>query len=450
MKIKTIIIGLLFFISISSIAQNVITKVVADAKTKFPLDFVNIYSENKKVNLLSTLKGKFTINSDLNIKAYIFNKTGYVTKKLTYDELLKLDTVFLYENPVELQEVDITAKKLEEVVKDKRFYVDDYLVLPNYDFLIITYKVNIKGFEISYYKKDHGITCTKKIKTEYNQHLFKDCFSNYHLVTNACSRQIYFPTDSSFEFLNPVRKTYFDSTLSKIVLRIDSQFIYKSERPDITYKGTYFNTNYHSPFLTYVSLYHQKKTDLFTAVYSKEMREMIQSEARDSKMKEKHVEVIGTKRLGDGSYSTASREVGSSRQSIESSTSFFIETAAGPIYAPIYKKQDTIIVLNFQEDEIVFLSRYGTVLKTIPMIGLSKYHHFEAYYDEIKQLFYVTQTQNDTHVIKRLNVYTGKFDRTIQLERPFPKNIQIVNNKMYYQVKEHEWDDTSYIYLQNL
>lgn len=439
MKINFFI-SLILLTRISSIAQTISTKVVADSKTKLPIEFVNIYSDNKKVNVLSTLKGKFTISSDLNVKSYIFNKTGYLIKSIIYEDLVKLDTVFLFEKPVQLNEIDITVKKLEEVVKDKRFYVDDYLVLPNYDFLILTYKINIKGFEVSYYKKDKGITCTKKFKNEYNQHLFKDCFDNYHLVTNACSRQFYFTNDTSFDFLPPFRKSYFDSTLSKVILRLDSQFIYKTENPPSTHKGTYFNTTFHSPYLTYISLFRKKISELYTVVYNKEMREMIQSELGDSR---RNQQILEDGKMNANSYSQSS-------QSREASNSFFIETAIGPIYAPIYNKNDTLIILNFQEDRIVFLDKSGVLLKMINIENFPRYHQFQAYYDEKAQKFYVTVQDNNSHYIKRLNVYTGKFDRTEQLERPFPKNIQIINNRMYFQVKEHEWDDTSYIYLQNL
>ncbi len=348
-----------------------------------------------------------------------------------------MDTVFLVQKAVELNEVEITVKKLEEVVKDKRFYVDDYLVLPNFDFLIITYKINIKGFEVSYYKKDRGITCSKRIKDEFNEHLFKDCFNNFHLVTHACSRQFYFNTDSTFEFLPAYRKSKFDSTLSKVIVRIDSQFIYKNDNPSKTFTGTYFNTTSFSSFLTYTSLYNKHRSELYTVVYDKDIRTMIESEMADSKRNQAAVQAIDGK--------------ASSNQSREASSKFFLENIVGPIYAPMFKKNDTLIVLNFQEDIIVFLSRYGEVLKTVKIQDFSKYRHFQAYYDEVKQLFYINVTENfDTHLVKRLNIYTGKFDRIIHLERPFPKNIQIIDNRMYYQVKEHEWDDTSYIYMQNL
>lgn len=422
------------------LSQNFSTKIIVDSKTKQPLEFVNIYSEDKLTSQLSNKKGEFIIYSESNIKAFIFNKTGYTTKYISKTNVLKLDTVFLVEQPIQLNEVEIAVKKLEEVIKDKRFYVNDYLVLPNYDFLILTYKINFKGFEVAYYKKDKGVTCSKKYKDEVNEHLFKDCFDNYHLVTNVGSRQFYFPSDTSFDFLPIVRKTLFDSTLSKVVLRLDSQFIYKNENPPSTHKGTYFNTTFNSPYLTYISLFRKKRTELFTVVYNKEMRDIIQSELVDSR---KNQQVMEESKLNANSYSP-------SAQSREASNSFFIETAIGPIYAPIYNKNDTLIILNFQEDKIVFLDKSGILLKMIDIENFPRYHHFQAYYDVGTQNFYVTVQDNNTHYIKRLNIYTGKFNRTVPLERPFPKNIQIINNRMYFQVKEHSWDDTSYIYLQNL
>ena len=229
MSNKYLIIVILCFIRLVVFPQTFLTKIVVDSKTKKPLEFVNIYSEDKTNSQLSNKKGEFVIYKESDIKTYVFNKTGYTTKYIAKSTILTIDTIFLVEQPVQLNEVEITVKKLEEVVKDKRFYVDDYLVLPNFDFLILTYKINIKGFEVSYYKKDKGITCTRKFRNEINQHLFKDCFDNFHLVTNVCSRQFYFPSDSTFDFLPSVRKTYFDSTLSKVVLRVDSQFIYKNE-----------------------------------------------------------------------------------------------------------------------------------------------------------------------------------------------------------------------------
>ena len=80
MKIESIILGLLFICNLSSISQTSLNKVVVDSKTKLPIEFVNIYSENKEVNLLSSIHGKFTINYDLNIKTYMKQHSASYTK----------------------------------------------------------------------------------------------------------------------------------------------------------------------------------------------------------------------------------------------------------------------------------------------------------------------------------------------------------------------------------
>ncbi len=49
------------------VAQDSQIKIVADSKTKKPIEFVNIYSEDKKTSLSGDSKGKFTINFSLDL-----------------------------------------------------------------------------------------------------------------------------------------------------------------------------------------------------------------------------------------------------------------------------------------------------------------------------------------------------------------------------------------------
>ncbi len=121
------------------------------------------------------------------------------------------------------------------------------------------------------------------------------------MVTNALSRQVYFPTDSTFDFFPPHKRIDFENSLSRIVLRIDSQFIYKTDSPPKTHKGTFFDTDFYSPFLTYISICHKKHKDFYSIFYNKEMKEMVESELRDSRINMQHTEVIETKTNSDGS-----------------------------------------------------------------------------------------------------------------------------------------------------
>lgn len=427
MKANQVIFACIFFLcSYQVFSQTAKTWVIIDSKTRLPVDYVYANSEDKSITAVSDEEGKISLLTNFRIKFYTFYKMGYAEQVVLRADLLKKDTILLSEKPYELNEVAITAKIAGKIIEDKHYYVDDYIVLPNADFLIITSMINIKGFSVSYYKRDRGITCTKKFKDEYNERLFKDCFKNYQLVTMAYSRQFTFPTDSTFEFLPSYSRAKFDATIGGITLRIDSHFISKTHEAPESYHLRYYRLAGYSPFLTYKCRYKKQVTDFYTAVYSKEMRDMIQSEldeyANDAKLGNPHPH----------------------------DNLFFFGRIVKPLYVPVFLKNDTVILFNFQEENIVYLNKFGYVLGSVKIEKFPQYHDFEVFYDEVKQKFYIQITDNDKHFLREINVYDGKLGRTIHLGYPFPKRIQIFNNKLYYLLREHQWDDTGYLYMQSL
>ncbi len=71
-------------------------------------------------------------------------------------------------------------------------------------------------------------------------------------------------------------------------------------------------------------------------------------------------------------------------------------------------------------------------------------------FDEFTRQFFVHQVVNDSPYIFKLSLLTGQLTKEIKLEKPFPKNIKLFGGKIYYIVKEKQWDDTSYLYSQYL
>ena len=430
-----ILLSICFHICIS---QNKSAKIIVDSKTKSPIDYVFVSSNDNKINLMSNTEGKLILLSDTKIKYFSFYKIGYNTQIVLMQDLIKTDTVFLVQKEIKLSEVTISANPLEAIVKDKRFYVDDYLVLPNNDFLIITTRIsnNSKYFDVAYYKREKGITCSKKINNETNPFLFTDCFKNLHLVTDNYSRQLFFTSDSSFDFLPKYSKVKFDSTLKLCALKLDTQLLFKSFRPPQTIPGVYFNFTANSPFLTYIKVYKKNRRIFYSIVYNKEIREMLKSEISDSQALRASMDAADARRPSDQSY--------------ESAIDLFYKKVAKPIYAPVFLKNDTVVVFNFQEELIVFLTKTGNLLKEVKLNDkeISTYRDFEIIYDEFKQNFYFKTRGFDKTFLSMLNIYTGSLSRTIHLEKAFAKNIQIQNGKIYYLVKEKEWDDTCYLYEQ--
>ncbi len=97
-------------LSSSSIAQlYTITGIIADSTTKEPLAFVNIIYNNDNRGTTSNIDGKFTIETDENIKFLKFSYIGY-KPKIIYTENIKPNEhlrVLLSKNTLSLSEVTV-------------------------------------------------------------------------------------------------------------------------------------------------------------------------------------------------------------------------------------------------------------------------------------------------------------------------------------------------------
>ncbi len=435
MKSKFLLYITLLF-AFKSFSQKPITKIIVDAKTKRLLEFVYISTNDKKLSTITNKEGQFIVINSPTITTYHFYKIGFAKQTLSFEQVLKLDTIFLNEKAFNLDEISVSAITLETVVKDKRFYVEDYVVLPNSDFVIITSKINVKGFDIAYYKKDKGITFKKKLSTENNASLFTDAFKNIHLVSNQFSHQLVFDSDSSFDFLPKFKKSKFDSLLAPCVLSIDTALIFKSFLPPVKAMGYKFDHTLNSPFVSYIKKSKTITHELYTVYYTNEIRQMITNEENDYDMIIKHQKELGKVVLTEAV--------------MENGKQLFYNKTASPIYAPIYLQNDTILIFDFQEKQIVFLTSIGTVLKEVKLNtnDFTTLHDFEIIADPILHHYYFKTKIADKISLTQINIYSGKSAKKTNLQKLFAKNIKVVNGKIYYLYKEKEWDDTCYLYEQ--
>ncbi|PBQ32301.1 hypothetical protein CNR22_11145 [Sphingobacteriaceae bacterium] len=422
----------------ASFSQNTHEKVIIDAKTKFPIDYVYVNSDGNRINLMSNSEGRLILTADPKTKSFTFYKIGYYPKTVSVEDLALTDSVFLKEKSVTLSEVTITTGVLETIVKDKKYYVDDYLVLPNKDFLLITSVINIEAFEVSYYKKDKGITCKKRFTNEEGEYLFTDCFKNIHLVTKNFSRQIVFTSDSSFDFLHRYTRAKFDSTLANCVLKVDTQLIFKIYPPPVKVELPNFSYMQNATHLTYMKVYKKKRDYFYTLAFNERLMEMYKNEVSDKLHSRQNISLVG----GRGQCAEAD----------ESQIEYFFRKVAKPIYAPVFLVKDTVIIFNFEEGVIVFLNKEGKLLNEVKLKDkeISTFHDFEILYDPTKIKFYFKTKEFDKSVLSSIDIYSGSVKEKIHLEKIFAKNIQVLNDKLYYLVKEKEWDDTCYLYQQNL
>ncbi|HTA61693.1 MAG TPA: hypothetical protein VK835_04530 [Bacteroidia bacterium] len=436
----SLLVWLICLCGLSVFGQTKTQKIVVDAKTKLPIEGVYVTSDNGVLALISNKNGELLIVSDAKTKWFSFYKIGYVKQNIALADLAKMDSVFLVENPVNLAEVVVTSKALETLIADKRMYVNDYVILPNNDFIILSSKINTKGFEIAYYKVDKGIRFKKKFVNEKNEFLFQDCFKNIHLVTDNFSRQLFFTSDSSFDFLAKCSKQKFDSTIALCVLKTDTQLVLKWVAPTVTKKMPFFNIKMNSPFLDYklATKYGTKK--LYTVFYNQQIKDMMGTEVED--VRRFQLELLWTMLKKDTHHK--------SEEEVEAEMAFFYSNVAGPIYAPVFLKNDTLVVFNFQEKQILFFNQQANLLKQVDMNkkDFSTYKDVLVIYDDVTKNFYLKTTEFDAQSLHLIDVNQGILLKKIQLAKTFAKNIQVYNNRIYYLFKEKDWDDTSYLYQQ--
>jgi hypothetical protein len=407
-------------------SQVLIKGKVFDKASNQPITNVIIsYNFGEKQTVSDSLgRFKISINPESPV---IFKKFGYSNFNLNFNgsksDLNDLK-VYLQEKPIELVEVDVNIEKLQAVIKNKSFYLVDYAILPNDMYLALSYKTLLKEFDVSIINSStNKIYSRKTIKGEDAKNLFLDCFGSYHVVSDVNARQIVFDTDSSFSFLDAVPREKFRGSVEKCVSKIDQELFFND-------KGTVTSFFY--------KVKDQKVKPMRHVTYNKEMREMYINEIRDERQK-----------MRDGSYSLPYKsEFNREQWLMEQDRRMAEDQIFRPIYAPVFLKNDTMVLLNFPEMIIEYYNKEGSCIYKVPMGNFSQYHNFEAKYDPKTQKFYIFNQIKDKRYLMELNIYNGQLIKSYKLEKPFVHCLQVFNGDIYYIVREKEWDDTAYLYKQ--
>ena len=100
----------LLLLSNESVAQQ--RGVVADAASHAPLSYVSIYSSGStKIGTYSNFDGEFTLPVNLQSDTVVFSLLGYRSHFQELEKIFSTDTIFLYEEPLQLAAIEVKAEK---------------------------------------------------------------------------------------------------------------------------------------------------------------------------------------------------------------------------------------------------------------------------------------------------------------------------------------------------
>ena len=142
-------------------AQNTITGVVVDARTRKPMDYVNVYYNTKGVGVMTDEKGRFTIQDNPDWEELTISSMGYITQVIKKKRgQTKHYTIKLMPSPKQIKDITITATRKKYSRKNN----------PSVEFMkrVIAHKKmnDLKSKDYYRYRKYEKMTCSVNNVTE--------------------------------------------------------------------------------------------------------------------------------------------------------------------------------------------------------------------------------------------------------------------------------------------
>lgn len=384
------------------------------------------YSNNEGISYLKTVPGK-------EIRLVCKHDSYETVEEVISSRQLNRDTVKLV---VEMQFVRMLDETViypdgvpEKIFVSDRISVDDFEVLPDGKYLLLTYAKNKKkGTELFLYD---GASEMLNIPTEENENgveLVRDFRGNTHLITN---KQVYgIKVTGNAVQMSRLEKEYFMSYIAPIVDTSVSKYYFSN-----------YNADY--PAFEYFTY------DLLDSSYRKIaniedelMMELYRSEYKWVDVRTK----LWAKDMENQTGIDAEIWVGASyfTQSI-----YYKE-----LYAPLFKRNDSLFLFDHYKNLLFHYNEVGDLLDSVPIFyhlqeketGWKK----ELQQDPLTGQVYSIYEKNGQYKLKRIDLKTGEARESVPLHHKYPDKILIRGNVVYYTYRQFETAQKKYLWREKL
>ena len=125
---------------------------------------------------------------------------------------------------------------------------------------------------------------------------------------------------------------------------------------------------------------------------------------------------------------------------------------SGPVFAPLCRLDDEILIFNFVDSKLEFYSPEGIHEKDI-LINFHKSSHWkeEIISDERCKKVYTLFVRDGISSLREINLENGKLMQTIKIPKfKFIEKIKINDNKLYFLYRKTASDELKAIYVMSL
>lgn len=384
---------------------------ILDQNALFPLEGVSVFEKNNQKNgTYTNEKGYFKLRLSESNATLVFSFLGYET---TYKRLSTnneaVQTIFLKPDIYQLPKVEISAElQLEpmtdanESIVDFVFWQDQILWLKKRGekgHILVLAEEN--GQEIDQFSlKGKGI---KDIES-----LNKSCFESLHLVCLNYGFQIDI-VDNSISLNEKYTRKDYDYLIKPCLAQIDNSIIFKKE------------------------LSNGLVSEFYTADAGGKWNDVFKVAAQEESLKS-YQEDRGLIAAGQTNGNAGTNSAVESRRirALQAQSDFLSRVLYKGIRIPLFKRNDTLLIFNYYENQLQFFDKFGNQLaaRNIDFHLNNKWDN-RVIFDEKTGKFYAIFNNKNGRFLSRINTETGTCAPPIHLESMFIKKMAVHDDVLY-------------------
>jgi hypothetical protein len=414
---------------------------IIDAITDAPLVNATIKIKNSELGAITNDLGEFFLVSTKIPVTLVFSFIGYESEEFTIEfEPLKPIVIQMNRKTSLLKGTVITAEKIDTVYRDRHYSVLDY-ALSKEGILLLVYRYTLNRSEILY----HDYNCKKiaSIPTLPGKptRLFKDCLGNIHLFTRKRCFQINI-SKNHLKLYPAVSLESFMEVMQYCQLFHKNKLYYHE-------KGNFDLVNFYYSIDTLT-----KKRHHFHTVTDQDKLDFLKYNPENLSLVSRNFEPSMTDFLGFQSDGAVLDQI----KNMDATLRFNKMAYFPSIYAPVFKRGDSIVIFNHPNSSIDIFDRNDSLQISIPI----SYHisgkqqdkqsatgasfnkikwKKEVFIDPITNKAYTSFLKfNGTLIVKQIDLDCGKPVRSIAIPFPYVENINVRDGYMYYIYKG--WDES--------
>lgn len=396
MKRQALFFFIVLFVGLPVTGQVLIEGLVLDASGGRPLIRAHIQVEGTAQGTVSQQDGTFRVSVPQLPVRLTASHLNYQTQTLSVTEDSKHLVFTLSQSSSELSPTEITAQRPRNLIPDQPLYVADYTFYGD-SLLMLTYPEN-RHRKARLVLMDNMGNELKSRPVRRPNKLVKGPMKNVFLFANDSVYQVFICQDH-MHFLYPERQGEFLEQLQSIAGKINNYYYVKYH----THKGQVLN------YYRY-----------------------------DNKLGESHPFATIQSQMGLDLLRYDFQWTISQEEFTEADLRFELMAFYRPVFAPMVTLNDSVLIMNYQEDSIQVYSPEGCYLSSTHL----SFHHSDQWLEELiidrqKGSVYALFSHRGLKRLEKVNLATGETRPVASIDGfRFAENIQVHNNTMYFLYKD--------------